>query len=99
MVSFKKGCLPANMRDLVGYFLMKEVANKPFEFEDDQNFLKNYIYPFVVQKALIQDEYDQPFEPPGLHVKISRPRVFPHFIGQVYVFNEKGEEVTVCGGP
>jgi hypothetical protein len=99
MVSFKKGCLLANMRELIGHFITEELDNKPFEFEDDQNFLKKYIYPLIVRNALIQDEYDQPFEPPEFHTKISKPRVFPHFIGQIYIFNEKGEEVTVCGGP
>lgn len=97
MVSFRKGALPYAMRDLIAFFFTQDLANKVFEFEDDQNFLRKYVYPLVIQKALIQDEYDQPFEHPSMHVKISTPRVFPDFVGQVYDFNEKGEEFTVCG--
>lgn len=99
MVSFKKGALPCKMHDLIGHFLTTDLAGKEFEFEDDQNFLRNYVYPLVVHNALIQDEYDQPFEPPSMHVKISKPRVFPDFIGNVFVFNGKGEEYSECGGP
>lgn len=99
MVSFKKGALPYPMNLLIGKFLINDVPVDKFGFEDDQNFLRKYVYPLVVEKALIQDEYDQPFEPPECHTKISKPRVFPDFIGNVFEFNEKGEEYTVCGDP
>lgn len=103
MVSFKQGTFTARMIDMIGHFLHEEIqysdSKQNFDFEDDQNFLRTYIYPQVVQKALIQDEYDQPFEPPHCHVKISKPRKFPDFVGQVFEYNEKGEEVPVCGGP
>lgn len=104
MVGFKKGALsPVQMGSLIHWFLVDDIhynaIEKNFDFEDDQNFLRRYIYPHVVAKALIQDEYDQPFEPVSMHVKISRPRVFPDFVGQIFEFNEKGEEYTICGGP
>lgn len=99
MVSFKKGALPCPIRDLISLFLTKDIDPSKFDFEDDQNFLRKYVYPLVVHTALIQDEYDQYFEPPFMHVKISTPRVFPDFVGQVYDFNENGEEYTICGGP
>lgn len=97
MVSFKKGALPFLMKTVVDYFLQVEINGKPFEFEDDQNFLRKIIYPVVVQNALIQDEYDHYFEPPSMHVKISKPRIFPDFVGNVFEFDEKGNENPVCG--
>lgn len=97
MVSFKKGALPFMMRDAMHHYLAVDINTKEFEFEDDQNFLKKYIYPVVVQNALIQDEYDQYFEPPSMHVKISKPRIFPDFIGNVFEYDDQGNEYTVCG--
>lgn len=99
MVSFRKGAIPYAMRDLISYFFTHDLKNKKFDYEDDQNFLRRYVYPLVIENSLIQDEYNQPFEDSSRHVKISTPRVFPDFVGQIYDFNENGQEYTVCGGP
>ena len=97
LFGIKKGCLELSMTALVGFFFNFNVKREDFCYDDDQKFLKTYIYPEVVDNALIQDEYDHHFEPPSMHVKISTPRVFPDFIGQIYMFNEDGIQYTVCG--
>jgi protein O-GlcNAc transferase len=93
----KKGCLEMPMIALLTIFFEHDVKRENFGYEDDQNFLRRWVYPRIVYDAYIQDEYDQHFEPPSMHVKISTPRVFPDFIGQIYMFNEDGSQYTVCG--
>lgn len=93
----KKGCLEMPMMALFSIFFERDVKREDFCYDDDQKFLKNWVYPRIIHNALIQDEYDHVFEPPDMHVKISAPRVFPDFLGQIYMFKEDGTQYTVCG--
>lgn len=93
----KKGCFDFKIKDALEYFFQNITPKEKCEYEDDQNFLRKMIYPSVLDNALIQDEYHQGFEPPSMHTPISRPRIFPDFIGQIYMFDENGNEYTVCG--
>lgn len=95
----KKNGLDFKMIDALNFFFQYVTPKEKCEFEDDQNFLRHVIYHRIISNALIQDEYHQGFEHPSMHTPVSAPRVFPEFIGQVYLFDENGNEYTVCGGP
>ena len=68
-------------------------TNKSTEFWNDMDFIKSFFYPHVIPYAMIHDEY-QTLEPPNFHTPFRVPldEKKQHFIGQVYEFDENGNE-------
>ena len=90
MFGIKKGALNESIQQLYANWKNEHFKN---DFWDDTHFLTHVIYPRVVLQSLIHDQTQQ-FEPPHMKTAIPWPiEDGNYFIGQVYEFNEQGQEI------
>jgi hypothetical protein len=85
MWGIKKGALSESINDL--FTIWKQ--NYSIDFWSDTNFLINYIYPKVQSISLVHDDYNHFHDS---SISISYIKDNKHFIGQVYEYDENGEE-------
>jgi len=85
MWGIKKGAISENIFDL--FLKWKEGRN--IDFWSDTTFLVDCIYPKVISMSLIHDDLNLCNDSSK---KINQLRDPKHFIGQVYEYNELGEE-------
>ena len=85
MWGIKKGAISGDVFD----FFLEWREGRNIDFWSDTSFLVDYIYPKVITKSLIHDDLNLCNDTSR---KINYVRDPNHFIGQVYEYNELGEE-------
>lgn len=91
MFAMKKGLLPQPLQMLFHHY---KQSNEVKTFWNDQEFLASFFYPYVLPVAMIHDDIHN-FEPAVMKTPIKEPIGDGlDFIGQVYEFNDKGDEYT-----
>jgi hypothetical protein len=89
MWGIKKGAIEQSIENI---FQLWKKGHSTTDFWDDTHFLTNVIYPMAVSKALVHDELHS-FEPVSMKMNHRVPiEDGLHFIGQVYEYNEEGNE-------
>ena len=90
MWGIKKGYLNRNLQKSFNDWRQTHSAT---EFWNDMDFLKSFFYPFCLPETMIHDEY-QTLEPREWRTPFRVPldEKKQHFIGQVYEFDENGNE-------
>jgi hypothetical protein len=89
MWGIKKGAIKESIENI---FRVWKTSHSTSDFWDDTHFLTGVIYPMAISTALVHDELHS-FEPESMKMNHRVPIGDGlHFIGQVYEYDEKGNE-------
>lgn len=94
MWGMKKGLINIQVSQAFKMWKEQHIAT---EFWNDMDFLRMFFYPYILPVAMIHDEL-QSYEPTEMRTPFQIPldEKKQHFIGQVYHFDEDGNETPMC---